>query len=120
MGFCVTSARYGAVFGLVTAAILFKHLDSGSRHTTRISIKLIQSTTQATKLRPVISVTSWILPPGHEFPHCQFHPFFHQKSDLEFHQVNGLGVDFAGMERAALSTALTQVAAESAVLMLNK
>ena len=24
-------------------------------------------------------------------------------------QVNGLGVDFAGMERAALSTALTQV-----------
>ena len=45
----------------------------------------------------------------------------HQKSDLEFHQVNGLGVDFAGMERAALSTALTQVAADAeSVLMLNK
>ena len=25
-------SRYGAVFGLVTAAILFKHLDSGTRH----------------------------------------------------------------------------------------
>ena len=45
--------------------------------------------------------------------------YLFQKSDLEFHQVNGLGVDFAGMERAALSTALTQVAAQSAALMLN-
>ena len=43
-----------------------------------------------------------------------------QKSDLEFHQVNGLGVDFAGMERAALSTALTQVAAESALMLNNR
>ena len=31
--------------------------------------------------------------------------------------MNGLGVDFAGMERAALSTALTQVAA--LVLKIN-
>ena len=27
----VILSRYGAVFGLVTAAILFKHLDSGTR-----------------------------------------------------------------------------------------
>ena len=28
---------------------------------------------QTTKLRPLICVTGWLLPPRHEFPHCQDH-----------------------------------------------
>ena len=38
---------------------------------------------QTTKLRPLICVTGWLLPPRHEFPHCQIHimsthaPFSH-------------------------------------------
>ena len=76
---------------------------------------------QATKLRPIISVPCWLLPLSHELSHSQYHTSIDvdQKSKLELNQwqVNGLGVDFAGMERAALSTALTQVAA--LVLMIN-
>ena len=76
---------------------------------------------QAAKLRPIISVPCWLLPLSHELSHSQYQPSIDvdQKSKLELNQwqVNGLGVDFAGMERAALSTALTQVAA--LVLMIN-
>ena len=38
-----------------------------------LSINLTKITTQATKLRPLICVTGWLLPPRHEFPHCQIH-----------------------------------------------
>ena len=59
-------------------------------------IKLIQSTIQATKLRPVISVTRWILPPGHEFPHCQFHPFFTKSLTWSSTRWTGWGLTLLG------------------------
>ena len=38
-----------------------------------LSINLTKITMQTTKLRPLICVTGWLLPPRHEFPHCQIH-----------------------------------------------
>ena len=38
-----------------------------------LSINLTKITMQTTKLRPLICVTGWLLPPRHEFPHCLSH-----------------------------------------------